>query len=247
MRSTTYILLACAAVLIGAGAQAGDLAPTGSPASTMTTLEDVYTTADSISSRLVPDPMRTTRPAEGVISLPRIEGDDGDVLNYPYGVAWTPPKRFVDNGDGTITDRLTGLVWLEDNKCHFNDDVERKTTTWSEARDYAANLQDGQCGLEDGSQPGDWRVPNKNEMSSLFGDTSMIIPTGLWNVYFWTSSTYAPDTDHAWLFHGGRGEETVVLDDDTPFSTKDPINDFSNYVWPVRDGDTEYYKPLFFP
>lgn len=244
MRSTTYILLACAAVLIGAGAQAGDLAPTGSPASTMTTLEDVYTTADSISSRLVPDPMRTTRPAEGVISLPRIEGDEGDVFNYPYGVAWTPAKRFVNNEDGTTTDRLTGLVWLNDNDCGG----DWREVSWSEAMANAANLQDGQCGLTDGSQPGDWRLPNKNELSSLFGDRDMHpIPSQFNSGWFWTSSTYAPDTEHAWLVNVADGQEQVVLDDNAPLSTKDPINDFNNFGWAVRDGDTEYYKPLFFP
>ena len=35
-------------------------------------------------------------------------GDDGDLEG---GVAW-PNPRFADNGDGTITDNLTGLIWL---------------------------------------------------------------------------------------------------------------------------------------
>jgi hypothetical protein len=36
-------------------------------------------------------------------------GQDGDLEK---GVAW-PDPRFTDNGDGTVTDNLTGLVWLE--------------------------------------------------------------------------------------------------------------------------------------
>lgn len=250
MRSTTYILVACAAVLIAAGAHAGELAPTGSPTSTMTTLEDVYTTLDSISSRLVPDPMRITRPAEGVISLPRMEGGEGDVFNYPYGVAWTPPKRFVDNGDGTVTDKLTGLVWLKDSDCNST----WLEVTWSQAMDNAANLQDGQCGLTDGSQPGDWRLPNRNEMSSLLGQ-QRILPIPNWQPrWYWTSSTYAPNPDHAWLVDAGSSLVTVVLASDNPTnprSTKVPVNgvenDFNNFGWAVRDGDIEYYKPLFFP
>ena len=35
-----------------------------------------------------------------------IVGDDGDLQ---IGVAW-PTPRFVDNGDGTLTDNLTGLM-----------------------------------------------------------------------------------------------------------------------------------------
>ena len=42
-------------------------------------------------------------------------GQDGDIQ---AGVAW-PSPRFVDNGDGTITDMLTGLMWLKDAGCLF--------------------------------------------------------------------------------------------------------------------------------
>ena len=35
-------------------------------------------------------------------------GDDGDLQK---GVPW-PDPRFTDNGDGTVTDHLTGLIWL---------------------------------------------------------------------------------------------------------------------------------------
>ncbi len=37
-------------------------------------------------------------------------GQDGDVRS---GASW-PAPRFVDNGDGTVTDMLTQLVWLQD-------------------------------------------------------------------------------------------------------------------------------------
>ena len=40
-------------------------------------------------------------------------GDDGDLRT---GVAWAL-ERFVDNGDGTITDELTQLVWLQNANC----------------------------------------------------------------------------------------------------------------------------------
>jgi hypothetical protein len=41
------------------------------------------------------------------------EGDDG---GRQKGVAW-PVPRFIDEGDGTILDRLTGLIWLKDANC----------------------------------------------------------------------------------------------------------------------------------
>ena len=40
-------------------------------------------------------------------------GDDGDLEK---GVSW-PNPRFTDNLDGTITDNLTGLIWLKDANC----------------------------------------------------------------------------------------------------------------------------------
>ena len=40
-------------------------------------------------------------------------GDDG---NIQAGVQW-PAQRFTDNGDGTVTDSLTGLMWLKDGGC----------------------------------------------------------------------------------------------------------------------------------
>ena len=49
-------------------------------------------------------------------------GDDG---YYQKGVAW-PNPRFTDNGDGTVTDNLTGLIWLKNANCFG-------TRTWATA------------------------------------------------------------------------------------------------------------------
>jgi len=42
-------------------------------------------------------------------------GDDGEIQ---AGVAW-PSPRFTDHGD-TVTDELTGLIWLKDTNCYGN-------------------------------------------------------------------------------------------------------------------------------
>ena len=76
-------------------------------------------------------------------------GQDGETQN---GVGW-PDPRFTDNGDGTITDNLTGLVWLAQADCLGK--IE-----WLAALAAANALADGQCGLTDGSVAGDWRLPN---------------------------------------------------------------------------------------
>ena len=40
-------------------------------------------------------------------------GEDGD---HQRGVALVTP-RFTKNGDGTVIDNQTGLIWLEDSNC----------------------------------------------------------------------------------------------------------------------------------
>ena len=83
-------------------------------------------------------------------------GQDGDVQS---GEAW-PEPRFEDNGDGTVTDHLTGLVWLKNANCFG-------TRTWANALTSCNSLASGACGLTDGSAAGDWRLPNVVELESL--------------------------------------------------------------------------------
>jgi hypothetical protein len=75
--------------------------------------------------------------------------------------------------DGTVTDNLTGLIWLKNANCFG----ER---TWVEALSDCNGLADGQCGLTDGSQVGDWRLPNLRECHSLidYGSSDPALPSG---------------------------------------------------------------------
>jgi hypothetical protein len=88
-------------------------------------------------------------------------GDDGAVKK---GVAW-PAPRFTDNGDNTVTDSLTKLVWTK-NANYWG------TKTWMEALELAGRLHDEypvmiKTGVHDGSKAGDWRLPNRKELESL--------------------------------------------------------------------------------
>lgn len=83
-------------------------------------------------------------------------GDDGDLM---VG-APLPVPRFTDNGNGTVTDNLTRLIWLKDAGC-------LGAKTWPDAVSSANNLASGACGLSDGSAAGDWRLPNIGELHSV--------------------------------------------------------------------------------
>ena len=60
--------------------------------------------------------------------------------------------RFIDNGDGTVTDTKTGLMWA--------DKDNRKNITWQEAKDYCENYEDrGHT---------DWRLPTTDELAAIY-------------------------------------------------------------------------------
>jgi uncharacterized protein DUF1566 len=83
-------------------------------------------------------------------------GQDGDIqAGVPF-----PSPRYVDNRNGTVTDRLTGLIWLRDANCFGG--VRQDL-----ALALANNLASGQCDLIDHSKAGDWRLPNIKELQSL--------------------------------------------------------------------------------
>jgi len=110
--------------------------------------------------------------ASGVIELPKTgqtkcydtagakiscagTGQDGDIQ---AGVVW-PSPRFVDNGNGTVSDKLTGLMWIKD---------ETAAMTWRVALDYVKTLNTG--------GHTDWRLPNVEELRSLV-DNSQYNPS----------------------------------------------------------------------
>jgi hypothetical protein len=128
-------------------------------------------------------------------------GDDGAKLK---GVAW-PTPRFIDNGDGTVTDNLTGLIWLKTAGCSNTVGGITKGTaptttnlTWANAIAWSNALASPYCGLHDGSTPGQWRLPNRNELLSLVDISNSYpippLPTGhpFTNVVrgsYWSAST----------------------------------------------------------
>ena len=117
-------------------------------------------------------------------------GEDGE---YQIGV-----ERFTDNGDGTITDRFTGLMWLKDINCiatnypgfDNDEDAGDGAVTWQHALDFVAGINGGTYPLCAAGYT-DWRLPNINELIS-FGSA---VPLMLGSFHeagvlpLWSSST----------------------------------------------------------
>ncbi len=89
--------------------------------------------------------------------------------------------RFIDNGDGTVTDRETELVWQKD---HAPERI-----TWPEAVSYIQQLnKDNFAGHSD------WRLPTNEELSTLMLSQENVRRLYLDPVFgsqrcFWSSTT----------------------------------------------------------
>lgn len=120
-----------------------------------------------------------------------------------------PDNRYTDNGDGTVTDNQTGLMWKQ---C-----VEGLTTTTTacdtgSAGSYAWSAALQQAAASSFAQYSDWRLPNRNELNSLAEracfnpaiNTTLFpaTPSG----YMWSSSPDANIAANAWGVDFNFGE-----------------------------------------
>ncbi len=122
------------------------------------------------------------------------------------------PLSYMDNGDGTISDNSTGLMWekLSNDASIHNVD---QTYTWSDAftvKIKALNTTPcfaGHC---------DWRLPNRHELESLVYEGQTVLPivdvfttpcmspctvttcSCTKDNYYWSSTTFPSSADSAW-------------------------------------------------
>lgn len=180
------------------------------------------------------------RSGDKIASLPRTGQTtsyaSGDDTSAQKGVTW-PGVRFTDNSDGTVTDHLTGLVWLKNAGCS-------SPTNWSTALNAANQLANGACGLTDGSIAGQWRMPNANELESLVdvSQSNPAVSTGhpfthinITNAY-WSSTTYmaSPQNAMAIRFTDGRWINGIDVTGDGSFNNIKTTS--ANSLWAVKSG-----------
>ncbi|MDP2549105.1 DUF1566 domain-containing protein [Oceanobacter sp. 4_MG-2023] len=171
------------------------------------------------------------------------------VSGSPYGI-----NDFQDNGDNTISDHATGLMWSKNDS--------GKSLNWQEALAYAENATD--AGYDD------WRLPNIKELQSLV-DYSGVFPAidrSVFNIstitneadnvdypFFWSSTTNPyidPHDAHGYWFawyvafgyavdhegHDMHGAGAVRFDTKAEGGADGPDGErYYNYVRLVRGGD----------
>ncbi len=109
--------------------------------------------------------------------------------------------RFIDNGDGTITDNTTDLVWLKT--------PNTAILTWEEALAYAENLNFANAN--------NWRLPNIKELQSLT-DAALLNPCVSATAFptigvkkYWSSTSLPNQTTRAWYLSTQFGITTYDL------------------------------------
>ena len=138
-------------------------------------------------------------------------GQDGDVRAGA-------PLAYVDNGDGTITDVNTGLMW-EKKSQDFSMHDATLVFTWDEALGYATALNENFFAGHH-----DWRLPNIKELQSIVNyevDSPAVSPafnngcvSGCTiltcsciraDVFTWSSTTEELNPQHAWVVDFSEG------------------------------------------
>jgi hypothetical protein len=208
-----FMAMAAAGLFVAGRALAGSLDPTNVPGPTMHTLEEIYQKIDNLAIVTNVIMYSAAVPKTGQTNSYQT-GDDGA---YQKGVAWPNPRFTIQADTNCVLDNLTGLIWARNANL-------AGTMNWSNAISYCEALNYG--------GQTDWRLPNLREQLSLVDYTQLnpSLPaghpfTGVQSDSYWSSMSYANDTNVAWGVYMGYG----------PLHYDYKSSDYF-FVWPVRGG-----------
>ena len=188
---------------------------------------------------------------------PELKGQDAELK---VGAEATP--RFVINGDGTVTDSLTGLIWLRDAFCVG----QALGNTWKEALGFIVELNasgtmaSNSCGdtSNNGTFQTDWHLPNVKELQSLLyyehdmGATaypflSNVAGDGAYSngdpfQKVQIDEAYWSSTNYGYVFDDDPGVQANLIDDALRINFADAVTDGTSknslqHVWAVRGGN----------
>ena len=141
-------------------------------------------------------------------SYPNGDATDRDDGYYEKGKP-TSGVHYQDNGDGTITDNATGLMWLQDPSLAGGGSYPN---TWATALNTPATMTWANaiinCEALTYATYSDWRLPNIKELQSIvnygrlsptIGESTLESPwVNTQSGDYWSSTTYAGDASYAW-------------------------------------------------
>jgi hypothetical protein len=129
-----------------------------------------------------------------------------------------PAERFRDNGDGTVTDAESKLMWMrcssgqrwlpQTGRCTGN--VE--TLSWSQAQQVADQLN-----LDGAAFYNDWRVPSLRELASITARecsrprTNLDVFPGTAAAAYWSATPRPGESSGHRLLALGFGSDGVVV------------------------------------
>jgi hypothetical protein len=124
----------------------------------------------------------------------------------PVTAAPAMASHFIDNGDGTVTDTRTGLMWSKATLC--DDEIDHaKAGEVCVALALAGHT--------------DWRLPTVEELF-LLADRNKVSPaidTGAFpdtkSDWYWSSTVHASDSSYAWIVGFSNGLASLYRRDDS--------------------------------
>ena len=159
-----------------------------------------------------------------MIPTGQTDGSFGVGVDGDYQAGFVVGTRFVDNGDGTVTDHATGLMWVKDTE---ND----LPAPWPGEVVWTAGLSacEGLTWPVGGFT--DWRMPNILELLSINNFSAATNPTSyppfvVGSDYYWASTTVAVLTDRA-----NMARFNAIFSATNALKTPT-----TNFVLPVRGG-----------
>lgn len=163
------------------------------------------------SQKLIPFKLPDTGQLSGYTNT---GGEDADLI--------VNPMSFTDNGDGTITDNNTGLIWQK---------TDGGEMSFENAEIYCKNLTLG--------NNNDWRLPECHELLSInyYDAINPALKTNFFTKtsaeYWWTSEKRKDNSNNIWVVNAGGGigahpkTETVSAGGTKKFHVRAVRNPFS--------------------
>lgn len=141
--------------------------------------------------------------------------------------ASTPDNAFIQNNDGTVTHKATGLMWKVCSQGQSFDPSNNGCTGSASLHNWQAALDQAQA--ESFASYNDWRLPNIKELASIV-ELSCVIPAINLSIYpntpsssaiYWSSTPVNNNNSKAWV-----------------------VDFFSGLFNPTHEKNTDYYIRL---